>query len=163
MSTPILGVSPNPLQHDSQFVADTAEPLPDQHVATAPSSTMPMREGSREGSREGPRGCLMCGGPRPSTRARYCTRACQQRSYRLRHQTPTTDLSSVRKTLQHRKALVAHTIYECGGCGERFLGERRCDTCNLFARAVGLGGSCPECDTPVLLEDLLGEEVVGTR
>src|SRR5438034_7045015 len=56
---------------------------------------------------------------------------CQQRSYRLRHQTPTVDVTSVRKTLQRRKALVAHTIYECGGCGERFLGERRCGDCNL--------------------------------
>ena len=116
----------------------------------------------REGSRDGPGGCLMCGGPRPSKRARYCTRACQQRSYRLRHHTPTADLSSMRKALQRRKALVAHTIYECGGCGERFLGERRCGDCNLFARAVGLGGVCPECDTTVLVEDLLGEGVVPT-
>jgi hypothetical protein len=76
--------------------------------------------------------------------------------------TPTTDLSSVRTALQRRNALVAHTIYECGGCGERLLGERRCRDCNVFTRAVGVGGSCPECDTPVLLEDLLGEEVVPT-
>jgi DNA polymerase II large subunit len=68
----------------------------------------------------------------------------------------------VRKALQRCKALVAHTIYECGGCGERFLGERRCGDCNVFARAVGLGGACPECDTPVLLDDLLGEGVVPT-
>jgi hypothetical protein len=68
----------------------------------------------------------------------------------------------LRKALQRRKALVAHTIYECGGCGERFLGERRCGDCNLFARAVGLGGLCPECDTTVLVDDLLGEGVVPT-
>jgi NAD-dependent dihydropyrimidine dehydrogenase PreA subunit len=116
----------------------------------------------REGWRDGPGGCLMCGGPRPSTRARYCTRACQQRSYRLRHQTPTADLTNVRTVLQRRKTLVAHTIYECGGCGERFLGERRCGDCNLFTRALGLGGACPECDTPVLIDDLLGEGVVPT-
>jgi hypothetical protein len=146
------------IQHDTQFVADRAELLPDEHVAMTLAGDMPMREGSCDG----PGGCLMCGGPRPSTRARYCTRACQQRSYRLRHLTPTTDLTSVRNALQRRKALVAHTIYECGGCGERFLGERRCDDCNLFARALGVGGSCPECDTPVLLEDLLGEGVVST-
>jgi hypothetical protein len=57
--------------------------------------------------------------------------------------------------------LVAHTIYECGRCGERFLGERRCGDCHVFARAVGLGGVCPECDTPLLIEDLLGEEVIA--
>jgi NAD-dependent dihydropyrimidine dehydrogenase PreA subunit len=121
-----------------------------------PSSDMPMREASRDGSG----GCLMCGRPRPSTRARYCTRACQQRSFRLRHHTPAPDLTTVRKVLQPRKELVAYTIYECSGCGERFLGERRCGACNLFTRALGLGGSCPECDTPVLIEDLLGEGVL---
>jgi hypothetical protein len=68
----------------------------------------------------------------------------------------------MRNALQRRKALVAHTIYECGGCGERFLGERRCSDCNVFARAIGVGGSCPECDTTVLIADLLGEEVIPT-
>ena len=161
MSTSAIGVCPSTIQHDAPFVVDRAELLPDEHVlALTPSSDMPVREGWRDG--DGPGGCLTCGGPRPSTRARYCTRACQQRSYRLRHQTPTADLSSVRKTLQRRKALMAHTIYECGGCGERFLGERRCADCNLFARAVGLGGVCPECDTTVLIADLLGEGVFPT-
>jgi len=158
LSTSATAVSPNTIQHDSHFVVDRAELLPDEHLGMTLSSDMPRREGSRDG----PGGCLMCGGPRPSTRARYCTRACQQRSYRLRHQTLTADLSSVRKALQRRKALVAHTIYECGGCGERFLGERRCDDCNLFARAVGVGGVCPECDTAILIDDLLGEGVVPT-
>ena len=71
-------------------------------------------------------------------------------------------MTSVRRALQRRKALVAHTVYECGGCGERFLGERRCEACGLFARALGFGGSCPECDTTVLLDDLLGEGVIAT-
>ena len=121
-----------------------------------PSTDTPMREGSRDG----PSGCVMCGADLPSRRASYCTRACQQQSYRLRHRTPTVDVTSVRKTLQRRKALVAHTIYECPGCSERFIGERRCENCNLFCRALGVGGSCPDCDTPVLLDDLLGEGVV---
>jgi hypothetical protein len=116
----------------------------------------------REGSRDGQGGCLVCGKDTPSARAKYCGRAHQQRSYRLRHHTPTPDLTLVRKALQRRKALVAHTIYECGGCGERFVGERRCDECNRFCRAVGWGGLCPECDTIVLLDDLLGDGVVDT-
>ena len=123
-----------------------------------PSTETPTREGSRDGQS----GCVICGGELPSRRARYCTRACQQRSYRLRHQAPTPDVTLVRKALQRRKALVAHTIYECGGCGERFLGERRCEACGLFARALGFGGSCPECETTVLLDDLLGEGVIAT-
>lgn len=120
------------------------------------SSARPMREGSRDGQG----GCLVCGKDLPSKRARYCSRAHQQRSYRLRQYTPAADVSLMRKTLQRRTALVAHTIYECGGCGERFIGERRCDECNRFCRAVGLGGSCPECDTIVVLDDLLGDGTV---
>jgi DNA-directed RNA polymerase subunit N (RpoN/RPB10) len=121
-----------------------------------PSTDTPMREGSRDG----PGRCLVCGKALSSTRARYCSRAHQQLAFRLRHQTPTLDLTAVRTALQRRKARVTHTIYECGGCGERFLGERRCSDCNLFTRALGLGGSCPECDSLLLLDDLLGEGVI---
>jgi len=123
-----------------------------------PSIDKPLREGSRDGQG----GCLVCGKDTPSIRAKYCSRAHQQRSYRLRHHTTTTDLTLVRKALQRRKALVDHTIYECGNCGERFVGVRRCDSCNLFCAALGVGGSCPECDTPVLIDDLLGEGVIAT-
>jgi hypothetical protein len=158
LNTSAIAVSPSTAQPDSQFVVDRAELLPDEHPAMTPSSDMPMREGWRESSA----GCLMCGRARPSARARYCTRACQQRGYRLRRQSPTADLTTARRALQRGKVLVAHTIYECGRCGERFLGERRCGDCNVFASAVGLGGLCPECDTPVLIEDLLGEGVLPT-
>jgi hypothetical protein len=48
-----------------------------------------------------------------------------------------------------------HCVYECTRCGERFLGERRCPECNLFNRNLGLGGSCSECDHPILLAELL--------
>jgi hypothetical protein len=89
------------------------------------SSDTPMREGSRDGQG----GCVLCAKDVPSKRAKYCTRACQQRSYRLRRHRPTLDVTSVRQALQRRKALLAHTIYQCGGCGERFVGERRCDEC----------------------------------
>jgi hypothetical protein len=117
---------------------------------------MPMRDGSRDGS-----GCLVCGGALPSSRARYCSRAHQQRAFRLRHQTSLLDLQRLRQDLQRRRAVVAQTIYECQSCGERLVGERRCPDCQLFTRAIGLGGHCPECDTPLLLVDLLGEEVVA--
>jgi hypothetical protein len=72
---------------------------------------------------------------------------------------PRPILTTVRKMLQRRTALVDHTIYECGQCGERFVGVRRCEACNLFCAALGVGGACPECDRPVLIDDLLGEGV----
>lgn len=30
-------------------------------------------------------------------------------------------------------------------------------------RRIGLGGSCPTCDEPVAVVDLLGEEVIVSR
>jgi hypothetical protein len=119
--------------------------------------TLPMRDGSRDGCA----GCLVCGAALRSSRARYCSRAHQQRAFRLRHQTSLPDLQRLRQDLQRHRAVVAQTVYECPSCGERLVGERRCPECHLFSRAIGLGGHCPECDTPLLLVDLLGEEVIA--
>jgi len=123
------------------------------------SNDTPMRDASRDGCG----GCLVCGAALTSSRARYCSRAHQQQAFRLRHQPSLPDLQRLRQELQRRRAVVARTIYECPSCSERLVGERRCPDCRLFTRAIGLGGHCPECETPLLLVDLLGEEVVGTR
>jgi len=113
--------------------------------------------------RTGSDGCLICGKPRPSMRALYCDDACKQRAFRLRHRASTrVDVATLRGDLQRRKVLVAHTIYECGTCGERYIGERRCPDCHTFNKGLGLGGNCPDCDTPILLADLLGEEGLST-
>jgi hypothetical protein len=116
----------------------------------------------RDGARDGGTGCLVCGAALRSSRARYCSRAHQQHAFRLRHQTSPPDLQRLRQELQRRRAVVMQTVYECPSCAERLVGERRCPECHLFSRAIGLGGHCPECATPVLLLDLLGEEVVRT-
>jgi ribosomal protein L32 len=123
------------------------------------AANMPRRDASRDGSG----GCLVCGAALDSRRARYCSRAHQQLAFRLRHRTGVPDLPQLRTELQRRRAAVARTVYECPSCGERRVGERRCPECQLFSRAVGLGGHCPECDAPVLLAELLGEEVVALR
>ena len=101
--------------------------------------------------------CPACGGTPPSSRSVYCTPACKQLAYRLRRRTlhSTVDPALLRRELQRRRLLVAHTVYECSRCGERLIGERRCGDCNLYARAIGLGGSCPDCETVILLADLL--------
>ena len=103
------------------------------------------------------RACPVCGATPRSSRSVYCEKAaCKQRAYRLRHQPQATvDPAVLRKQLQRKSLLVDHTVYECPSCQERFLGERRCPDCHLFARAVGLGGSCPDCETVILLADLL--------
>ncbi len=100
--------------------------------------------------------CPVCGGTPPSSRSVYCRPACKQLAYRLRHQPlATLDPVVLRKQLQRQRLLVAHTVYECPSCGEQSFGERRCSECGLFGRSVGLGGNCPECETVVLLADLL--------
>src|SRR5712691_11154785 len=52
---------------------------------------------------------------------------------------------------------VAHSVYECSSCGERFVGLRRCPDCNLFLANLGLGGACVHCDEPLLVTELLGD------
>jgi hypothetical protein len=123
----------------------------------------PVRYGSRYGSTTPPDapGCLTCGEPLRSARAHYCSPGCRQRAYRLRHiAVPAGDRSGWATALQRRQRRVAQTIYECPDCSERYLGERRCADCNRFCRALGLGGRCPDCDTPILLSELLDGEVL---
>jgi hypothetical protein len=86
---------------------------------------------------------------------------CRQRAFRLRRtERAVPDADRLREILRRRRALAAHTVYACPSCDERFIGLRRCPECHLYARALGLGGLCPECDTPILLADLLREEVL---
>ena len=121
------------------------------------SASHPVRDGWRDGSPASR--CVVCGQPVPSRKARYCSRACQQRAYRLRQEPATTfNEPTVRQELRRRWALAAQTIYECPACQERYLGEQRCPDCNRFCRLLGLGGACPSCEQPILLTELLGLE-----
>jgi len=79
-----------------------------------------------------------------------------------RVQLDSLDEDQLRAELRRRRTLVAHTVYECSVCGERSVGERRCEECNVFKRGLGLGGHCTECEQPILLADLLGEEGLST-
>jgi hypothetical protein len=138
--------------------SDSQASIPRELAVTGPSQ-IPMRDGSCDR----PDGCLICGKQRRSMRSRYCDDRCKQRAFRLRHRASTrVDLANLRRDLQRRKVLVAHTIYECGTCGAQYVGERRCPDCHTFNKGLGLGGNCPDCDTPILVADLLGEEGLST-
>ena len=112
------------------------------------SSPSPVRDTSRDSSLVTPEPtCRVCARPLASTRARYCSPACRQRSFRLRHvQLSSVDEPRLRAELRRRRTLMAHTVYECGVCGERSVGQQRCVQDNIFGKALGLGGSCTECD-----------------
>lgn len=133
----------------------------DRSVADLGAS--PVRDGSRDASAPTTprsRHCAVCRAPLASTRARYCSPACKQRAYRIRHlRTTTPDVTTPTAELARRGDRGAHTVYECPLCGERALGQRRCPDCHRFCRALGLGGACPDCDEPILIAELLGREV----
>jgi len=118
-----------------------------------------VRDGSRDASSTATQsrsGCLVCGDPLADARARFCSPAHRQLAYRLRRRTPPiSNEPDLRRQLQRQRRLTAHTVYECPQCEERFVGERRCPSCHLFGRSLGLGGHCPQCDQPSLLSDLL--------
>jgi len=48
----------------------------------------------------------------------------------------------------------AWVVYECPGCGERFVDGRRCPDCNVFCRRLGSGGCCPSCGEVVTADEL---------
>src|SRR5713101_400390 len=49
------------------------------------------------------------------------------------------------------------TVYQCGSCETRYLGEQYCGDCGTFCQRVGAGGLCPTCEEPVAITDLLPE------
>jgi len=55
-------------------------------------------------------------------------------------------------------ARTASSVYECPGCGDRLAGQRRCDSCNLFARRLDEGGCCPSCGDVITVRELLNIE-----
>ncbi len=85
-------------------------------------------------------------------RQRYCSDACRKTAWTRRdaakHQTTET---TVPQPIRRRDT----TIYECQACETRYHGEQWCHDCNQPCTRVGLGGSCPHCDEPVALADLL--------
>jgi hypothetical protein len=95
--------------------------------------------------------CGICGrGFRPSGRRRFCSDACRQAAWRRRRLAPAPALPP----RPPRSAIV----YECPECLARYLGEQRCPECQRFCRRVGPGGSCPHCDEPVAVADLIAYE-----
>jgi hypothetical protein len=92
----------------------------------------------------------------PTGRQRYCGTPCRKTAFRRRHQHPPTTTVVVPAARPRRQI----TVYECPACGERLLGDQRCQPCATFTRRVGIGGPCPHCDEPVCLTDLLDQEVL---
>ena len=91
----------------------------------------------------------------PRGRQRFCSDACRAAAYRRRRGQHPASLVVAKE--RPRRPI---TVYECDACGARALGEQRCVDCGTFMRKVGIGGSCPCCDEPVAVTELVGEEVI---
>ena len=77
----------------------------------------------------------------PTGRQAYCSTACRKTAFRRRHQQPGSAV-----TIPGRPAPPGiHRLRMGPGCGERQLGEQRCETCRTFTRRIGVGGPCPHC------------------
>lgn len=128
--TPLRDVGVTPGQVDDQPVTGTRAQLPLRDVGVTT--------------------CGFCGQALPTGARLWCSSAHRQAAYRRRHQ-PALAPAALPAARSRKDA----TVYECEGCGERFIGTQRCETCNLFARRIGAGGSCPHCDEPVAVTELM--------
>jgi hypothetical protein len=90
----------------------------------------------------------------PFGRRKFCSDPCRALAYRRRRDAGRP--SVVVPTARPRKPI---TVYECDSCGERALGLQRCEACGTFMRRVGIGGCCPNCDEPIVVSELVGQEV----
>ena len=101
-------------------------------------------------------GCLSCGQELRSPDGRhrsYCSGACRQLAWRrCRTQNPAPFAAAA---LPVRRA--STIVYQCETCETRFVGGQRCPDCGLFARRLGVGGPCPNCEEPVAINDLIDD------
>jgi hypothetical protein len=93
--------------------------------------------------------CQFCGNVYEASRSgSYCGNKCRQAAFRARHHRPVLPA-----TLSRSQSL--DVFYECTACGERLLNQQRCESCHRFARRLGVAVTCPACDEPILLSELL--------
>jgi hypothetical protein len=94
--------------------------------------------------------CAICATEfEPVGRQRFCTPACRQKAWRRRHPTPLPPIPA--------RAPRHSTVYQCGSCETRYLGEQYCGDCGTFCQRIGVGGLCPTCEEPVAIIELLPE------
>ena len=86
----------------------------------------------------------------PAGRQIFCSSTCRHRAWRRAHQA--LRIPVVVPPGTPRRPL---TVYECGACADRAVGEQYCENCQTFMRRVGLGGPCPHCDETVAVTDLV--------
>ena len=96
--------------------------------------------------------CPVCGTSfRRVRRQVYCSPACKQVAWRARRR------PGPRAPVPRRREA---TVYQCGECDARYLGEQWCAECVRPCRSLGAGGSCAHCGDVLTIEELLTGEVL---
>jgi predicted amidophosphoribosyltransferase len=105
----------------------------------------------RNDARNDTAACPACGQPfTPAGRRLWCSDACRQAAWRQRHPVPPAPAAELPPPRPARD----HTIYQCGDCGQRYLGQQWCHDCTRPCQRIGPGGTCPNCDEPVAINEL---------
>ena len=98
--------------------------------------------------------CPVCSRPFPPRgRGIYCSSACRQQAFRARTIASSIGPAKLPPGIRVREI----SVYQCPTCGERQLGEIRCEDCNSFCKSLGPGLDCPECGALLVLNELLEE------
>ena len=99
--------------------------------------------------------CPVCGTTFTRVRRQtYCSPACKQVAWRARHRPPPAAAVSAPRRRDT-------TVYQCGECDTRYLGEQWCTDCTRPCRALGAGGLCGHCGEPLTVAELLSGKVVS--
>lgn len=85
-------------------------------------------------------------------RQTYCSAACRQAAWRARHNSAGSAWTMPDLPMRSRREV---TVYACTDCDQRHLGEQWCQDCVRPCIRVGIGGLCPGCDEPVVVDELL--------
>ena len=94
--------------------------------------------------------CGVCGAPNPAGRPRRtCSDACRQAAWRRRRQPEPAP------TVPAGRSRLDGTIYTCPSCEQRYLATQWCQDCQQPCRRLSRGGTCPECDELITIEELL--------
>lgn len=86
-----------------------------------------------------------------SGRRRFCGDRCRRTAWTRRHTPPPATVVVPAAGVPRRGV----TVYECGSCGARTVGEQYCGDCATFMSRVGWGGQCRRCDGAVAVADLI--------
>jgi hypothetical protein len=124
------GLDDSPCCHtsDVRFVEDTSPfPLENAVCDASTSILQPIRHCANAN----------CTKLLDSARASYCSAACKQRCYRARRAIPRLAKVAMHAPERVPTDQVAHSVYECSRCGERFVGIRRCPRLQSFSRQPG--------------------------